>query len=81
VNGSVLAPFLVGFVAGGVVFWQVSKYLERFRRARYDFRRARHGISTLVEMMFRRGVEAAGWALIGLAVVAGLVLVAVKGLS
>lgn len=75
-----LAPFVVGFVAGGVVFWQVSKYLERFRRARHDFRRARAGIRTLIEMMFRRGFEALGWAVVGLAVVAFVVFVVVNNL-
>lgn len=79
-NLSLTTVFVVGFLAGGVTMFQVAKYLERFRRARRDFRAARHGLKTLVEMMFRRGLEAAKWASIGALVVGGVVaLVVVKG--
>jgi hypothetical protein len=40
-----------------------------------DFRRARKGMGTLVEMMFRRAVDATKWAAVG-----GLVVVVVAWL-
>lgn len=70
--------FLSSFIAGAVVFWQVSKYLERFRRARSDFRRLRSGLRTLVVMMFRRGFEALLWLAVGLTVVAVVIFVVAK---
>jgi hypothetical protein len=50
--------FVVGFAAGAWVFWNVSIAVERFRRARQDFRATRQGLRTLMEMMFNRGWEA-----------------------
>jgi hypothetical protein len=50
--------FVLGFVVGGMVFWNVSVAVERFRRARSDFAMTRRGLRTLVEMMVNRGVQA-----------------------
>jgi hypothetical protein len=58
VSGGDLSAFMVGFVAGAVVFWQLSKVSERFRRARRDFRAARNGMRTLAEMVVSRGWQA-----------------------
>jgi len=58
VTGSALASFMIGFVSGAAVFWQLSKVSERFRRARRDFRAARKGMRTLAEMVVSRGWQA-----------------------
>jgi hypothetical protein len=58
VSGGDLSGFLIGFVSGAVVFWQLSRVSERFRRARRDLRAARKGIRTLIEMVISRGWQA-----------------------
>jgi hypothetical protein len=50
--------FVIGFAVGAYVFWHVSIAVERFRRARDDFRATRRGLRTLIEMMARRGWDA-----------------------
>lgn len=50
--------FVGGFLAGAIVFWNVSLATERFRRARADFRATRRGLRTLAEMTFARGWQA-----------------------
>ena len=57
-TGAGLSAFMVGFLSGAAVFWQMSKVVERFRRARRDFRAARKGMRTLAEMVAGRGWEA-----------------------
>lgn len=74
-NGAGMTTFIVGFVAGGVVFWHVSMAVERFRRARRDFAATRKGLRTLVEMMVHRGVEAVRGVLAAAFVIAILVLI------
>jgi hypothetical protein len=54
VTGQAFTAFMIGFVLGAVVFWQLSKVSERFRRARRDFREARKGLRTLAEMVLSR---------------------------
>lgn len=53
-----MTVFVAGFIVGGLVFWHVSVALERFRRARRDFRATRAGLRTLVEMMVSRAWQA-----------------------
>lgn len=60
-----LVTFTLGFIVGGFVAWQVSAVVERFRRARRDFRIARQGLRTLIEMMVERAEEAIGWVIVG----------------
>lgn len=60
-----LGTFLAGMLAGAVVAWPMSKAIERFRRARYDWITAWRGRKTLVEMMWNRGWTAAKWAATG----------------
>lgn len=72
-DATLMSTFIAGFVAGGLVAWQVSKTVERFRRARYDFRIARSGIRTLVEMMFKRGWDALRWSAAGAVILAVVV--------
>lgn len=67
-TGSGLSAFVVGFVAGAAVFWRMSKVVERFRRARRDFRTARAGIRTLAEMVVSRGWEAVKLGLLAAAI-------------
>jgi hypothetical protein len=67
--------FLLGFMAGGFVFWNVSVAVERFRRARLDFSMTRRGLRTLVKMMWARGVQAAKGCLLAAGVIAAVVLV------
>lgn len=74
-NGIDLTQFVLGFAVGGFVMWQMSKVVERFRRARSDFQAARAGVRTLIEMTFNRGVDAVRWLIIGLGAV-GIVVVA-----
>lgn len=69
-TGDRLSYFLVGFAVGAGVFWQVSKVVERFRRARRDYQATVAGLRTLVEMMFSRGWQAVKWSALGAAVVA-----------
>lgn len=68
----IVTVFTLGFAAGGLVSWYVSKAVERFRRARLDWRTAIAGRRTLVEMMWRRGWSAFQWAALG-----GLIVIAV----
>lgn len=70
-----MTAFLLGFAAGGFVFWNVSVAVERFRRARLDFNMTRRGLRTLVTMMWARGVQAAKGVVLAAAVVAGVALV------
>lgn len=67
--------FVLGFIIGGFVFWNVSVAVERFRRARMDFNMTRRGLRTLVEMMWARGVQAVKGVLLAAAVVGAVVLV------
>lgn len=77
-TGGGLSAFMVGFAAGGVVFWQLSRVSERFRRARRDFKAARNGIRTLAEMVVSRAWQAVKlWAVA--AVVVGVVFAAWLG--
>jgi hypothetical protein len=76
---SYTAVFVFGFTAGGLVFWQVSKYLERFRRVRRDLRATKNGIKTLVKMVIHNGVEAAKWAAMGGLAVAAVIALVVRG--
>lgn len=78
VGVSHLTVLIVGFAFGGVVFWQASKAFERFRRARHDFRAAKAGMKTLLQMVFKRGAQAARWAAGG-ALVVGLIVAVVMG--
>lgn len=57
-TGDSASAFVIGFVVGALVFWQLSKVSERFRRARRDFRAARNGMRTLMEMVISRGWQA-----------------------
>ncbi|GLW32289.1 hypothetical protein [Actinoplanes regularis] len=68
-NTASLVTFTIGFLTGATVFWHVSLAVERFRRARRDFRAARLGIRTLIEMLAKRAEEAIGWTIIGVAAV------------
>lgn len=67
-----MTVFLAGFVAGGVVFWNLSLAIERFRRARREFTATKNGLRTLVEMMLRRGVDAARGMFVAAAIMAAL---------
>lgn len=58
VTGAGMTVFVLGFAAGGFVFWHVSAALERFRRARSDFHATRRGLRTLMEMMVARAWQA-----------------------
>lgn len=69
-TGLDFTAFVIGFGSGAVVFWQVSKVVERFRRARRDFRAAKRGMRTLVEMMLRGGWHAAKGSAVGAGIVA-----------
>lgn len=73
-NGVGTVAFVLGFSLGAVVFWNVSVAVERFRRARLDFRMTRSGLRTLVEMMWARGVQAAKGLLFAATAVAAVVM-------
>jgi hypothetical protein len=73
-NGMDLTQFVLGFAVGGFVMWQMSKVVERFRRARRDFQAARSGVRTLIEMTFKRGADAMRWLVVGVGAVATVVI-------
>lgn len=73
-NGGVTVAFVLGFSLGGVVFWNVSVAVERFRRARLDFSMTRRGLRTLVTMMWARGVQAAKGLLLAAAAIVAVVM-------
>jgi hypothetical protein len=67
--------FVLGFIVGGMVSWNVSTAVERFRRARWDFNATRRGLSTLIEMMWARGVQAVKGCLLAAGVIVAVIVV------
>lgn len=72
---SVVTVFALGMAAGGVVAWYVSQAVERFRRARLDWRTSVAGRKTLIQMMWRRGMSATTWGAFGLGVLVAVIFV------
>lgn len=66
---SYVAVAVFFFALGALFSWQVSKTVERFRRALYDFKAAKKGISTLLHIVFKRGRQAIVWSFWGLIVI------------
>lgn len=69
-TGGGMTVFVLGFAAGGFVFWNVSAALERFRRARSDFNATRRGLRTLLEMMASRAWQAVKGLMLAVLIVA-----------
>lgn len=67
--------FVLGFIVGGLVSWNASVAVERFRRARWDFNATRRGLRTLIEMMWARGVQAVKGVLLAAGVIAAVVVI------
>lgn len=72
---SLATVFALGMLAGGLCAWYVSQAVERFRRARLDWRTAKAGRKTLVQMMWRRGTSATTWGAFGLGVLVAVIFV------
>jgi hypothetical protein len=73
-NGELLAgTFLAGFTLGMALSNRITVAAERFRRARHDWRTAKKGMKTLIQMMWRRASTAAGWAVAGALTTAAVV--------
>lgn len=67
--------FVLGFIVGGMVSWNVSTAVERFRRARWDFHATRRGLRSLIEMMWARGVQAVKGCLLAAGVIVAVIVV------